>query len=175
MPTTAGRASTTTSRSSIAPARSPSTRSSGGASARISPIRRSRCASATRSPTSARRSRSPRSTYALAVRCARAYDEGEPLPSHPNRLLEENLWRAIRYGLSGELIDFAAGEPIPARARLEQLLEWVAPVAEEIGVAPFLAVPERNAAERQIARLEEGATLAEIFAEQVRDGAAVRG
>jgi hypothetical protein len=61
-------ASRTTSRSSTAPARSPSTRSSGGASARISPIRRSRSGSATRSPTSASRSRSPRSAYALAVR-----------------------------------------------------------------------------------------------------------
>jgi len=34
--------------------------------------------------------------YALAARCARALDEGEPLPNLPNRLLEENLWRAIR-------------------------------------------------------------------------------
>jgi carboxylate-amine ligase len=114
-------------------------------------------------------------TYALAVRCARAHDEGEALPNFPNRLLEENMWRAIRYGLSGALIDFAAGEAIPARARIEQLLEWVAPVAEEVGAAPFLGVPERNAAERQIARLDEGATLAEIYGEQVRNGAAVRG
>ena len=43
-----------------------------------------------------------------------------------------------------------------------------APVAEEIGAAPFLAVPAANAAERQIARYEEGATLEEIYAEQVR-------
>ena len=70
------------------------------------------------------------------------------------------MWRAIRYGLSGELIDFERGEPVPARARLEQLLEWVAPVADEIGAAPYLAIPERNAAERQIARFEEGATPA---------------
>ena len=41
------------------------------------------------------------------------------------------------------------------------------PVAEEIGAAPYLAVPEQNAAERQIARFEEGATLEEIYAEQV--------
>jgi glutamate---cysteine ligase / carboxylate-amine ligase len=108
--------------------------------------------------------------YALAARCARAYDEGEVLPDLANRLLEENLWRAIRYGLSGELIDFERGEPVPARRRLEQLLEWVAPVADEIGAAPYLAVPERNAAERQIARFEEGASLQEIYAEQVRAG-----
>jgi carboxylate-amine ligase len=108
--------------------------------------------------------------YALAARCARAYDEGEVLPDLPNRLLEENLWRAIRYGLSGELIDYERGEPVPARRRLEQLLEWVAPAADEIGAAPYLAVPERNAAERQIARFEEGASLQEIYAEQVRAG-----
>src|SRR5207249_2106338 len=105
--------------------------------------------------------------YSLAARVARALDEGEPLPSWPHRLLEENLWRAIRYGLSGELIDFERGIAIPARARLEYLLEWVQPVAEELGAAHWLAVPERNAAERQIARHEEGATMEEIFAEQV--------
>ena len=108
--------------------------------------------------------------HALAARCARAVDEGEPLPSWPNRLLEENLWRAIRYGLPGELIDLGRGEPLPARARLEQLLEWVAPVADEIGAAPFLAVPAANAAERQLARFTEGATLREIYAEQVAAG-----
>jgi carboxylate-amine ligase len=103
----------------------------------------------------------------LAARIARALDEGEPLPEQPHRLIEENLWRAIRYGLSGELIDLDHGDVLPARARLERLLEWVAPVAEELGTAAHLGLPERNAAERQIARHEEGATLEEIYGEQV--------
>jgi carboxylate-amine ligase len=106
--------------------------------------------------------------YALTARIARALDEGETLSNLPNRLLEENLWRAIRYGLPGELIDFASGEPLPARARLERLVEWVRPVAEELGAAEWLAIPERNAAERQIARQNEGASMREIFEEQVR-------
>jgi carboxylate-amine ligase len=114
-------------------------------------------------------------SFALAARCARAVDEGERLPDLPHRLLEENLWRAIRYGLAGELLDFERGEPIPARARLEQLVDWVLPVAEELGVAPYLAVPATTAAERQIARFEEGATLEEIYAEQVRAGEPVEG
>jgi carboxylate-amine ligase len=113
--------------------------------------------------------------YALAVRSARAYDDGETLPSLPHRLLEENMWRAIRYGLSGELLDFERGEAVPARTRIEQLLEWVAPVADETGAAPFLVVPEQNAAERQIARFEDGATLEEIYAEQVRAGEPIGG
>jgi carboxylate-amine ligase len=106
--------------------------------------------------------------YALTARIARALDESEALPDLPNRLLEENFWRAIRYGLSGELIDFATGESVPARSRLETLLEWARPVADELGAAEWLAIPERNAAERQIARHEEGASAREIFEEQVR-------
>ena len=109
----------------------------------------------------------------LTARCARALDEGEPLALQPHRLIEENTWRAIRYGLSGELIDLERGDVVPARERLERLLEWVAPVADEIGAGPYLAIPERNAAERQIARFEEGATLEQIYAEQV--GIPVRG
>ena len=104
----------------------------------------------------------------LVARVARAYDEGEPVEPLAHRLIEENFWRAIRYGLSGELLDFERGEPIPARRRLEELIEWVLPVAEEIGAAPYLAVPERNAAERQIERAEAGLSLEEIYAEQVK-------
>ena len=106
--------------------------------------------------------------YSLTARIARALDEGEPVPDLPHRLVEENMWRAIRHGLSGELIDFERGASIPARARLERLAEWVRPVAEELGAAEWLAIPERNAAERQIARHEEGASMREIFEEQVR-------
>ena len=105
---------------------------------------------------------------ALTARVARAKDEGEPIDPLPHRLIEENFWRAIRWGLPGELLDFERGEPIPARQRIEELIEWVMPVAEEIGAAPYLAVPERNAAERQIERFDEGASLEEIYAEQVR-------
>jgi carboxylate-amine ligase len=113
--------------------------------------------------------------YALVARCARAIDDGEPVLGRPHRLIEENLWRAIRYGLSGELIDFEAGRAIPARARIEQLLEWVQPVADELGVTEFLAVPQANAAERQYARLAEGWSHEQIYAEQVGKAVEVHG
>jgi carboxylate-amine ligase len=114
-------------------------------------------------------------SYALAARIARAVDDGEPLPSPPPRMIEENLWRAIRWGLSGSLIDLDGGDVRPAREAIERLIEWVLPVAEEREAAPYLAVPAANAAERQIARLEEGATIEEIYAEQVGPREAVRG
>ena len=105
--------------------------------------------------------------YALTARIARALDENEPLLDLPHRLIEENLWRAIRWGLSGELIRLGSDVVRPARAALEELVEWVLPVAEELGIAGELSIPAANAAERQIARLAEGASLEEIFAEQV--------
>jgi gamma-glutamyl:cysteine ligase YbdK (ATP-grasp superfamily) len=83
------------------------------------------------------------------------------------------MWRAIRYGLSGGLFDLGALEVRPARAELERMAEWIGPVADELGLQ--LAIPAANAAERQIARVEEGWTLEEVYAEQVasvsmRDG-----
>ena len=46
-------------------------------------------------------------------------------------------------------------------------MQWVLPVAEELGLAGELDIPRANTAERQMARYETGATLAEIYAEQV--------
>jgi len=105
--------------------------------------------------------------YSLTVRIARAVDEGEPLLLPPHRMIEENFWRAIRHGLSGEFIDLRTGRVRPTRAAIEELIEWVQPVAGELGTAEYLAVPKANAAERQRARHEEGATLERIYAEQV--------
>jgi glutamate---cysteine ligase / carboxylate-amine ligase len=112
--------------------------------------------------------------FALTARMARAVDEGEPLPDQPHRMIEENLWRAIRYGLSGELIDLRTLRVRPARAAIGELLEWVSPVADELGVSPYLSLPEANAAERQIAENERGSSLAEVYAGQIGETAAVR-
>jgi carboxylate-amine ligase len=111
--------------------------------------------------------------YALTARIARALDDGEPLPDYPHHLIEENLWRAIRYGLSERFIDLGSGEVLPTRTRMEQLLEWIAPVADELGVTPYLAVPARNAAERQMARYEAGETMEQVYAQEVLEAVRV--
>jgi carboxylate-amine ligase len=114
-------------------------------------------------------------TFALTARVARAIDDGEPAFLPTNREIEENFWRAIRWGLAGELIDLRTHDVRPTRAAIEALIEWVQPVAEELGAAEYLTVPTANAAERQLARYEEGASLEQIYAEQVRRKEAVGG
>ena len=107
-------------------------------------------------------------SFSLAARIARAIDEGEELLLPRNREIEENFWRAIRWGLAGELIDLRTRKVRSTRAAIEELIEWVQPVAEELGAAEYLSIPTTNAAERQIARYEDGASLQEIYAEQVK-------
>ena len=89
---------------------------------------------------------------------------GEPLRQ---REIEENLWRAIRYGLEGTQIDFATRGVISTRAALERLLEWTAPARAELGLD--VPLPERNGAQRMRERLADGLTIPEVFREAVED------
>jgi carboxylate-amine ligase len=101
---------------------------------------------------------------ALSAHYARGFDEGRPLPAHPHRLIEENLWRAIRWGMTGELIDLDAGAAVPARARLEALVDEVGEAAADLGIAPYLgALSEPTAAEAYAAELEAGATVEDVW------------
>jgi glutamate---cysteine ligase / carboxylate-amine ligase len=103
---------------------------------------------------------------ALIVSCvaqaARDIDEGVPHVDLPNRLLEENVWRALRYGLDGELLDLQRLEPYPAAAALERLMRWTSPVRQELGIE--IALPSRNGAQRQRRLLEAGTGLHDIYA-----------
>jgi carboxylate-amine ligase len=103
---------------------------------------------------------------ALIVACvaqaARDIDEGVPAVDLPGRLIEENVWRALRYGLDGDLLDLDRLEPYPAAAALEHLLSWTAPVRGELGIE--IALPALNGAQRQRRMLETGMSLAEVYA-----------
>ena len=80
---------------------------------------------------------------ALAVWLAERHDAGEALPVHEAWRIEENRWRACRYGVEGELRDLRTGEPIPARRRLHALLDELEPVAERLDCAAELAEARR--------------------------------
>jgi glutamate---cysteine ligase / carboxylate-amine ligase len=104
---------------------------------------------------------------ACVAQAARDVDERVPFADPPRRLLEENLWRATRYGLDGRFIDLERRVEVPTRAAVEGLLSWTAPVRAELGIE--LSPPERNGAQRQRAMLEAGADLAEVYAAVVAE------
>jgi glutamate---cysteine ligase / carboxylate-amine ligase len=88
-----------------------------------------------------------------------------PPPLAPQRLVDENLWRAIRYGLDGRMIDLERGEEFAAAALPDRLLAWTAPARNALGIDPSL--PDRNGAQRQRDALEGGASIEEVFAAEV--------
>ncbi len=107
---------------------------------------------------------------ALVAQSALAYDEGgyagagEP---QAGREIEENLWRAIRYGAAGKMIDFRAGAEIETRAYLERLLEWSEPARSRLGIE--IELPAQNGAERALAARAEGASIERIFRDAVAE------
>jgi len=101
------------------------------------------------------------------LQAAREIDDGVPFVDPAPRLVEENVWRAIRYGLDGKLIDLVRGEERPAAEAVERLLQWTAPVRGELGID--VALPDLNGAQRQRRLLESGASIAEVYAATVRE------
>ncbi len=104
---------------------------------------------------------------ACVLQAARDHDERRPFTPPAPRLVEENVWRAIRDGQDGRLIDWEAVREYPAAEAGERLLRWTAPIRTELGIEPRL--PERNGAQRQRRRVEEGASPAEAFAAAVAE------
>ena len=96
------------------------------------------------------------------LRAAAEVDAGETPPDLPGRLIEENMWRALRYGLDGRLLDLQAPviEEFPASEALDRLRAWSGADA---------ALPELNGAQRQRRMIDAGATSAEVYAECVRE------
>jgi len=103
---------------------------------------------------------------ALIVACvaqaARDHDEGVPAPELPNRLIEENMWRALRYGLDGTFLDLVTLEPYPGGRALERMLAWTVPMRDELGLD--VALPAENGAQRQRAMIAAGMDVHEIYA-----------
>src|SRR5215217_7594669 len=102
---------------------------------------------------------------ACVAQAALDYDDGVVHDPPPDRFVEENLWRAIRYGLDGRMIDLDRGQEFAAAALPDRLLAWTAPARAALGIEP--ALPEENGTQRQRAALEGGASIEEVFAAEV--------
>jgi glutamate---cysteine ligase / carboxylate-amine ligase len=104
---------------------------------------------------------------ACIAQALRDVDDRVPFTDPAPRLIEENLWRATRFGLDGRLIDLDRGEEYPAREAIDRLASWTAPVRSEFGID--LAFPDRNGAQRQRRMIEAGASREEVFAAAVEE------
>ena len=53
-------------------------------------------------------------------------------------LIEENRWRASRYGLDGKMIDFGKSTELPTRQLIRELLELVGEEIDELGTRAYI-------------------------------------
>jgi carboxylate-amine ligase len=76
---------------------------------------------------------------------------------YPSAMIEENKWRAVRFGLDGKLIDFGREQELPARELIAELLEWfIDDVVDELGSRreveyAFTIMRHGTSADRQLA------------------------
>jgi carboxylate-amine ligase len=101
------------------------------------------------------------------LQAGRDIDEGVPFEDPAGRLIEENFWRAIRFGQDGSLIDFDTGDQVSVAAVAERLLEWTAPVRAEHSID--VALPVLNGAQRQRRALESGLSMREVYLATVNE------
>ncbi|HUB76251.1 MAG TPA: YbdK family carboxylate-amine ligase [Solirubrobacteraceae bacterium] len=110
---------------------------------------------------------------ALVVSCvaqaALEVDAGGPADATPGYLIEENMWRAIRHGLDGSMIDFDVAAEYASSEIAERLAAWTAPAREQLGIELDGALTGPNGAQRQRAMIEAGASMRETFESVVRD------
>jgi glutamate---cysteine ligase / carboxylate-amine ligase len=104
---------------------------------------------------------------ACVTQAALDYDERGYDAGLRQREIEENLWRAIRYGMEGEMIDFERRALVPTRAVVEELVEWSEPAQRLLELE--VAVPEENGAQRARRARADGAPIEEIFRRAVEE------
>jgi carboxylate-amine ligase len=98
---------------------------------------------------------------ACIAQTALDYDDGRLPDPLPQREIEENLWRAIRYGMDGRLIDFSSGTEVAATAELVRLLEWTEPARDALGLE--VGLPDLNGAQRARRAHEGGESIESIY------------
>jgi carboxylate-amine ligase len=110
---------------------------------------------------------------ACVAQTAMDLDDGTASAPLGDREIEENLWRAIRYGLAGKLIDFRTGDEVETRAYLEGLLGWTAPARAALGID--VDIPAEGGSERFRAAVESTGSLEGAYREAVAETALTYG
>ena len=94
-------------------------------------------------------------------------DEGAAAAPRRTREIEENLWRAIRFGRAGRMVDWESGEEIETVEAIQRLVEWTEPARQTLGIDPPPVAP--NGAERARTALAGGRSIREIYGDVVRE------
>lgn len=104
--------------------------------------------------------------------CAKLYKlrmENMNFIQYSRALVNENKWRASRYGLDGHLIDFGKEEEVNTRVLIYELLDFVDDVVDQLGSRHRLAIVQKimemgTGADRQLAVHEKTKSMTQVAA-----------
>ncbi len=103
---------------------------------------------------------------ALVAKLAWLHARGMAMHVLPRHFIDENKWRAMRYGLDAELYDFVQGRAIRMRDSISDLLDFVDDVLDDLGsrreinyLRALLADPRGTGADRQIAVYQQTGSI----------------
>jgi glutamate---cysteine ligase / carboxylate-amine ligase len=113
-------------------------------------------------------------TQAIVVKLHRLYTKNMGFRMYPRALIEENKWRAARWGVEGKLIDFGKQAEVPMRQLGEELLEFVDDVVDELGSREALQpihtiLQQGTSAERQMRVYRETGDLKAVVRQIVEE------
>lgn len=94
--------------------------------------------------------------------------------NYKRALINENKWRAARYGIEGSLIDFGKQEEVPTKDLIYELLEFVDDVVDELGSRHELRYIEKmlengTGADRQLKIYQSTGDLKDVVDYLVRE------
>ena len=95
---------------------------------------------------------------------------------YPLSLLEENKWRAVRYGVKGKLLDLGQEAERPAKQVILEFLDFLSDVVDELGSREqieyaFKILDEGTSADRQLATFAETGDLRAVVDQLVLETA----
>src|SRR6516165_3032331 len=113
-------------------------------------------------------------SQAIVVKLHYLYTKNMGYRMYPRALIEENKWRAARWGVDGNLIDFGKQAEVPMRELGEELLDFVDDVVDGLGSRDALAPIERilregTSAERQLKTYAETSDLKAVVRQIVEE------
>ena len=97
---------------------------------------------------------------AITAKLYKLYRQNMGFRLYRRALIQENKWRAVRWGLDGKLIDFGKQKEVPVRDLIYELLDFVDDVVDELGSRKELEyvhtiMANGTSADRQIRKFEE--------------------
>jgi carboxylate-amine ligase len=106
-------------------------------------------------------------TQAIVVKLHRLYTRNQSWRIYRRALIEENKWRAARYGIEGKLIDFGREAEVPMRELMLELMEFIDEVVDDLGSRSAIEyihtiLNEGTSAERQLRVYQQTGDLKDV-------------